>query len=401
MKKFALILALILCFGLCACGEDTPAATGGNTAVRITAGKIEAHMTVEDVLAEVTVNHQPVACRVELTRFTPEGFYVMAADELVGEAFYGRLDVYYSLPAGVDVEDIEVTMTCDGSEYDGTGSVGNDEKGCVEAWSHAIYGTEPPAPHMYDVQIKVDPIGPDVTAETLAVEIAVDGQAVAAKVELVRFTGQGYYVMPGDEPAGKDFFGRLDLYYSLPEGVDVEDMEVSMTCPGGEYDGTGSISLDAKGCVVAWSHAVYGEEPAVTPTEPTEPTQPAHTHKWVEDGSASRAPGCESEGYTAFVCDCGETKRETVPALGHEIVTVSDRQPTCTASGLQTSRCNRCSQQFLNELPATGHSWSGWTYENGRLHKHSCSVCGAEETADHVIPSGTVKCTDCGADIIN
>lgn len=43
-----------------------------------------------------------------------------------------------------------------------------------------------------------------------------------------------------------------------------------------------------------------------------------HTHQWVADPTKQNVPaGCETEGINYFVCDCGQTKEEKVPALGH------------------------------------------------------------------------------------
>ena len=296
MKKLAIILALALCFSLCACNvaevEDLLTAKQ----VHITAGKIEPGMTVNDIFVEVTIDYQPVACRLELTSFTPTGYYTMAEDEPVSEDFFVRLDIFYSLPKGVDVDNIEVTMDCDGGEYDGTGSIGSDENGCVEAWSHAFYGEEPE---------------------------------------------------PETEPA---------------------------------------------------------TEPATEPvTEPeTEPqTQPAHTHSWVEDTAKGMSPSCGLAGKKVYVCACGQTRQESIPALEHDLKEGSITQPTCTEPGRQVNTCTRCGAGFINEIPATGHAWSAWEWANGRVHMRVCSTCGAEEEANHNIPSGSVTCTDCGEDIIN
>ncbi|MBQ9857534.1 MAG: hypothetical protein IJO77_00895, partial [Oscillospiraceae bacterium] len=129
MNKLVFLLAMIICFSLCACNIGVSDAQPAALDVQIAAGKIEAGMSPSAVTVEVTIDGQPVACKVELTRFTNDGFYVMAEDEAVPEDFFGRLDVYYSLPEGVDLEGIDVVMECDGGEYDGTGSVGDDANG--------------------------------------------------------------------------------------------------------------------------------------------------------------------------------------------------------------------------------------------------------------------------------
>ena len=74
---------------------------------------------------------------------------------------------------------------------------------------------------------------------------------------------------------------------------------------------------------------------------------------------------------------------------------------TCTKDGQKTTSCKRCNAGFTVDIPATGHIWSAWIKETGLVHKRTCSECGAEETANHNIPAGSVTCTDCGADIIN
>ena len=286
MKKLSILLVIALCFSLCGCPaeEQTPAASE-MMEVHIHAGKIEPGMTAKDVFVEVTINKQPVACRVQLTGFTWDGYWEMAEDEPVPENSLVRLEVFYSLPKGCDVEQINVTMECDGGNYDGTGSVGNDDDGNIEAWSRAFYGKEP-----------------------------------------------------------------------LP--------------------------------------------PETEPVEQTQPTEAPHTHTWVEQPG----PGivdCTLDGTKNFKCSCGETKSEIIPAPGHDLKAWSITPATCTKEGQKTTSCKRCSAGFTVELPAVGHIWSAWVNATGLLHKRTCSECGAEEEARHNIPSGSVTCTDCGADIIN
>lgn len=286
MKKLSILLVIALCFSLCGCPAEEQTPTAGRTpGVHITAGKIEPGMTVKDVFVEVTIDHQPVACRVQLTGFSWDGYWEMAEDEPVSENSLVRLDVFYSLPKGCDVEQINVTMECDGGNYDGTGSVGNDDDGNIEAWSRAFYGKEP-----------------------------------------------------------------------LP--------------------------------------------PETEPIEQTQPTEAPHTHTWVEQPGPSNID-CTLDRVKNFKCSCGETKSETIPAPGHDLKAWSITPATCTKEGQKTTSCKRCSAGFTVELPAIGHNWSAWVNETGLVHKRTCSECGAEEEARHNIPAGSVTCTDCGADIIN
>ena len=308
MKKiFAILTVITLALSLCACPALEQEATSGKPQVHITVGKIEPGMTVKDVFAEVTINNQPVPCRVQLTGFAWDGYWEMAADEPVPEPFAVRVDIFYSLPKGCDVEDVDITMDSDGGNYDGTGSISNDEDGNIEAWSRAFYGKEPLPP----------------------------------ETEPTEATTQ-----PTETPT----------------------------------------------------------QPTEAPTQPTEtptqPTRPVHTHTWVEQPG----PGiidCTLDREKNFKCSCGETKTEVIPAPGHDLKDWNVTPATCTKEGQKTTSCKRCSAGFTVELPAIGHTWSAWVNETGLIHKRTCSECGAEEEASHNIPSGSVTCTDCGADIIN
>lgn len=283
MKKLSIVLLIALCFSLCGCPAEEPAPTiRERLEVHIDAGKIEPGMTVKDVFVEVTIDNQPVPCRVQLTGFVWDGYWEMAADEPVpDEPFAIRVDIFYSLPKGYGMEDADITMDSDGGNYDGTGSVGNDEDGNIEVWSRAFYGKEP-----------------------------------------------------------------------------------------------------------------------FPPETESQPSQPDHTHTWVEQPGPSIID-CSLDRTKTYKCSCGETKTETIPAPGHDLKDWVVTPATCTKDGQKTTSCKRCNAGFTVDIPATGHIWSAWIKETGLVHKRTCSECGAEETANHNIPAGSVTCTDCGADIIN
>jgi len=251
------------------------------------------------------------------------------------------------------------------------------------------------------VHITVGKVEPGMTAKDVFAEVTIDHQPVACRVQLTGFTWDGYWDMADDEPVPAEPFAvRVDIFYSLPKGCDVEDVVITMDSDGGNYDGTGSISFDSQGNVEAWSRAFYGKEPLPPETEQTQPTTPEHTHSWTEQPGPSNID-CSLDRTKTFKCSCGETKTETVPAPGHDLKDWSVTPATCTEEGWKTTSCKRCGAGFMAEIPATGHTWSDWTHKTGVVHSRTCSACGAEEEAKHNIPSGSVTCTDCGADIIN
>lgn len=402
MKRIAILLVIALCFTLFGCSEtEAPATPQSQTPaakeVHITAGKIEPGMTVKDILVEVTIDRQPVACRLELTGFTPDGYYIMAEDEPVPEDFLVRLDVYYSLPKGCDVDHIHVTMECDGGEYDGTGSVGNDDNGNVEAWSHAFYGKPQEENTIHPVNIRVLAFAPGMVVNDVKVEVTVDGKPVETRINMTEHSEDGMREMENTEKIPDKATVRLNIYYYLDQGITLDDIEVTMDFPDGEYDGTGSVGEHADGRVEAWSHAFYGrpEETEQTPPDDT----PTHTHSW--ENKKAGPISCTTDSVITYTCSCGETKQETVPAPGHDMKDDPILNPTCTEKGEQTKRCKRCSYVLVIEIPATGHTWSAWEKDTGSKHMRTCSVCHAVEKANHNIPSGSVTCTDCGADIIN
>ena len=261
------------------------------------------------------------------------------------------------------------------------------------------------------VHITVGKVEPGMTAKDVFVEVTIDSQPVACRVQLTGFVWDGYWEMAEDEPVPEPFAVRVDIFYSLPTGCDVEDVDITMDSDGGNYDGTGSISFEEQGNVEAWSRAFYGKEPLPPETEPTEvptqptetptqPTQPTHTHTWVEQPGPSIID-CSLDRTKTYKCSCGETKTETIPAPGHDLKDWVVTPATCTKDGQKTTSCKRCNAGFTVDIPATGHIWSAWIKETGLVHKRTCSECGAEETENHNIPAGSVTCTDCGADIIN
>ncbi|BBH25281.1 hypothetical protein SG0102_02150 [Intestinibaculum porci] len=97
-------------------------------------------------------------------------------------------------------------------------------------------------------------------------------------------------------------------------------------------------------------------------TEP-DPNSPNIEHLY-NDGEITVQPTCLEDGEKTYTClSCGETKTETIPALGHkwrEDYTV-DKEPSCTEVGSKSIHCSVCNaikEGTTVEIPALGHAWS-------------------------------------------
>lgn len=102
----------------------------------------------------------------------------------------------------------------------------------------------------------------------------------------------------------------------------------------------------------------------------------AHTHDFVETVTA---PTCTEQGYTTYICSCGETyTKNYVSALGHKTALCNAVEPTCTEAGYTGDEvCTVCGEVISQgeTIPATGHHFKG----------NTCPDCGeTRSTADTV-----------------
>jgi hypothetical protein len=82
---------------------------------------------------------------------------------------------------------------------------------------------------------------------------------------------------------------------------------------------------------------------------------------------------CGTDGYTGdtFCDDCGMliSAGTVIPATGNHSYTSEVTEPTCTEVGCITHTCTNCGDVYIEEIPATGHS-----FVDGE-----CEHCGASE----------------------
>lgn len=118
-------------------------------------------------------------------------------------------------------------------------------------------------------------------------------------------------------------------------------------------------------------------------------THVTHKHNYVE--TITKEPTCTETGEKTFICDCGDSYTEGIPAKGHhfengECTDCGEKDPnhehsytekvtkapTCTEKGEKTYTCT-CGHSYAEEIPATGHHYGD---------DDKCTGCG-ELNPDH------------------
>ena len=106
----------------------------------------------------------------------------------------------------------------------------------------------------------------------------------------------------------------------------------------------------------------------------------------VKAVSAGTAVITASVGDLKATCSISVSDSPHVHTWGSGTVT---KKPTCTEPGIKTYKCS-CGETRTETIPALGHKWSEWTVvkeatekEDG-LKERTCSVCGEKETS--IIP---------------
>ena len=144
-------------------------------------------------------------------------------------------------------------------------------------------------------------------------------------------------------------------------------------------------------------------------------------HTW-NSGSITKQPTCKETGVKTFTCTtCNATKAESIAKTNdHKYgswTKVNDtthkhtcsvcskeetashtwnsgtitKQPSCKETGVKTYTCTACNATKTESIAKTNdHTYGNWTKVNDTSHKHTCSVCSKEETANHTWNSGSI-----------
>ena len=101
----------------------------------------------------------------------------------------------------------------------------------------------------------------------------------------------------------------------------------------------------------------------------------AHEHKYT---SSTVYASCTEQGYTVFVCSCGDSYKDLyVQPLGHHYNGWDAvQQATCTSEGIMERTCIRCGAKQTETVPLLDHRDSN---ADGR-----CDTCGLEMEQENV-----------------
>ena len=111
-----------------------------------------------------------------------------------------------------------------------------------------------------------------------------------------------------------------------------------------------------------------------------------HEHTWRRSDSKSVKATCTKKGKIVYVCSCGKTKTESVPATGHSWGKwKTTTEATCDHAGEQVRKCGKCGQKETRKLDRKSHSWGKWKttkqatcVQNGEQTR-KCGKCGKKE----------------------
>ena len=198
---------------------------------------------------------------------------------------------------------------------------------------------------------------------------------------------------------------KLTYNYQKHQHTVVTDAYVAPTCtqPGkteGSHCSTCGAIIVAQNTISATGHSfVSDKQYCQNGCGTVNPNYVApHTHTW-NSGVVTQAATCTANGIRTFTCSgCGETKTETIGALGHAFETITLSAANCVNEGLEKEICTRCEYYQTNRIPALGHDYQEVltqpTATTLGYTTHICARCSDTFVDSYTSPTGklTLKC---------
>ena len=134
----------------------------------------------------------------------------------------------------------------------------------------------------------------------------------------------------------------------------------------------------------------------------------AHKHSYTEE--ITKEPTCTAKGEKTFKCECGDTYTEEIAAAGHKYKETVTKEATCVDAGEKELECSVCGKKETKEIKAAGHKYKEEvtkkaTCTDDGVKEIKCSVCGDSKTeaikaTGHSWKNATCtdpkKCKNCG-----
>ena len=117
----------------------------------------------------------------------------------------------------------------------------------------------------------------------------------------------------------------------------------------------------------------------------------------------SKAP-CRDHSYSSYTNTGSGQHRSTCSNCGYVLTAnhswdggKTTKAASCKDEGVKTYSCSACAATKTEAIPKTStHNFGSWTKVDDSSHKHTCSTCGKQESANHSWDSGkTTKAASC------
>ena len=157
----------------------------------------------------------------------------------------------------------------------------------------------------------------------------------------------------------------------------------SMTYNGSAVDGVTITYGDDAVTIRGWAYGssstlstVYEDTYNYVAVSQSECALSGHSYDHAETPAT-----CTNYGESVDTCTvCGETDREIIPALGHDLVQSVLREPSCSLEGVTRYDCSRCDYSYTGSVPAVEHDFQSAGKDSDGNALYVCSVCGLETT---------------------